>query len=38
MAKDENFPHNTVQEQRVVKIFGDQLKIIKEKYVHFSWQ
>ena len=23
MAKDENFPHNTVQEQRVVKIFGD---------------
>ena len=38
MAEDENFPHNTVQEQRVVKIFGDQLKIIKEKYVHFSWQ
>ena len=38
MAKDENFSHNTAQEQRVVKIFGDQLKIIKEKYVHFSWQ
>ena len=24
--------------KRTVKILGDQLKIIKEKYTHFSWQ
>ena len=24
--------------KRTVKILGDQLKIIKEKYAHFSWQ
>ena len=26
------------ESKRTVKIFGDQLKIIKEKYTHFSWQ
>ena len=26
------------ESKQMVKILGDQLKIIKEKYTHFSWQ
>ena len=26
------------ESKRTIKILGDQLKIIKEKYTHFSWQ
>ena len=26
------------ENKQMIKILGDQLKIIKEKYTHFSWQ